>query len=121
MLHQNLREYLARHDVSPVERVPVYFIDGTESKEVYHMGQVLAHKLGVKYWSVSEMECQKETGEEVVERLATKLEQYNYKGSYLISGFPKNKDDVQTLRNRLGAVVNIGAYAGCLHTPVTQT
>ena len=89
LVQQDIKSYLAQNDILPVERVPMYFIDSTNSREVRRIGMMLSRKLGLKYWQAEELGGK---GEELVERMGAKLEQYNHKGSYLISGFPKDKE-----------------------------
>lgn len=55
-----------------------------------------------------------------MELISKKLEKYNYKGMYMITGFPRHEKDVAALKVKFRSEVNILSFVGCLHTPTTQ-
>lgn len=60
------------------------------------------------------------SGEFLVDLIYRKLERYNFKGKYLIAGFPRNGKDVACLRAKLHREVSIAAFIASLRTPATQ-
>lgn len=72
LMQDSVSKSLSKSDISPVNMVPFYFIDGNDQEEVYKFSIRIARAFGLRYWSVQELIAEAKQKPEVENYLSGK-------------------------------------------------